>query len=593
MPELQHFTHVAFTRFKAFKRFSLSLRHFNILVGPNNAGKSTILAAFRILATGMRKAFTRKAEVVPGPDGDTFGYAVDMRTISVAEENIFYNYDQSHAASASFTLSNGNTLLLHFPPGGSCYLITRATQDIQTPSQFRAHFNSPIGFVPVLGPVEHNEQLYDKEAARLALSNYRAARHFRNIWYHYPDTFNDFRDALKRTWPGMDIEKPFIDYSDDKPRLYMFCPEDRIPREIVWAGFGFQVWCQMLTHLIQSADKSMFLIDEPDIYLHSDLQRQLLGLLRTLGPDIIIATHSTEIINEAESDDILLVSKAHQRAKRIRNTAELDGVFALLGSNLNPVLTQVAKTRKVVFVEGHDFQILRRFAQKLGNVSVSRRSAFAFVPAKGFSAHRIKKLKAGIDKTLGGRSIAAAILNRDYRSGSEREQLIKEFGAFCDYATVLSRKEIDNFVLVPSAIDRAAERKMADVARRTGRTLVYTTSACDFLSKWSEGKKDYVMAQQVAARHRFEISIGSSANEAAIEEAARTEFEIAWSDVGSRIGLIPGKEALRELNKHLHVQFGISLTPTAIIDSMLIEEIPAEMCSVIDAVVAMSDGVSA
>ncbi|MFL5079222.1 MAG: AAA family ATPase [Microvirga sp.] len=78
------------------------------------------------------------------------------------------------------------------------------------------------------------------------------------------------------------------------PAFICFCPEDRIPSEIFWAGFGFQVWCQMLTHLIQSSDVALFLIDEPDIYLHSELQRQLLSLLRNLGPDIMIATHSTE-----------------------------------------------------------------------------------------------------------------------------------------------------------------------------------------------------------------------------------------------------------------------------------------------------------
>jgi predicted ATPase len=50
------FVRVDFSRFKAFDRFSIQLRHFNILVGPNNSGKSTILAAFRILAAAMRKA---------------------------------------------------------------------------------------------------------------------------------------------------------------------------------------------------------------------------------------------------------------------------------------------------------------------------------------------------------------------------------------------------------------------------------------------------------------------------------------------------------------------------------------------------------
>ncbi|MBF0306291.1 MAG: ATP-binding protein, partial [Alphaproteobacteria bacterium] len=145
--------------------------------------------------------------------------------------------------------------------------------------------------VPILGPVEHNEALFGRDAARLALVDYGAARNFRNIWFHYPEQFEEFRTVLSQTWPGMDIERPTVDFSHDKARLTMFCPEERIPREIFWAGFGFQVWCQMLTYLIQSKDKALFLIDEPDIYLHSDLQRQLLVLLRNLGPDILIATH--------------------------------------------------------------------------------------------------------------------------------------------------------------------------------------------------------------------------------------------------------------------------------------------------------------
>jgi recombinational DNA repair ATPase RecF len=89
MPGTHRFVRVEFSRFKAFSRFSLNLRHFNILVGPNNAGKSTILTAFRILAAGMRRAAARRPETVHGPDGRLPGYVVDLRAISVAEENIF------------------------------------------------------------------------------------------------------------------------------------------------------------------------------------------------------------------------------------------------------------------------------------------------------------------------------------------------------------------------------------------------------------------------------------------------------------------------------------------------------------------------
>jgi AAA domain, putative AbiEii toxin, Type IV TA system len=114
MAQLDRFVRVDFSRFKAFDKFALHLRHFNILVGPNNSGKSTILAAFRILAAAMRRANTRGTEPVEGPQGQTFGYAIDLSAISVAEENIFYNYDDSQPATVTFRLSNKTDLLLYF-----------------------------------------------------------------------------------------------------------------------------------------------------------------------------------------------------------------------------------------------------------------------------------------------------------------------------------------------------------------------------------------------------------------------------------------------------------------------------------------------
>jgi predicted ATPase len=143
MSENHQFTRVEFVHFKAFNRFTLNLRHFNILVGPNNAGKSTILAAFRILAAAIRKATSRRAEIVRGPASRVYGHSVDLRSISVAEENIFYNYDDSEAATATFTLSNGNKLILYFPEAGTCYLIADAQgREIITPTGFRSQFNA-------------------------------------------------------------------------------------------------------------------------------------------------------------------------------------------------------------------------------------------------------------------------------------------------------------------------------------------------------------------------------------------------------------------------------------------------------------------
>jgi energy-coupling factor transporter ATP-binding protein EcfA2 len=583
--DTHHFVRADFRRFKAFDQFTLHLRHFNILVGPNNAGKSTILAAFRILAAAMRRANTRKPELVTGPNGRIHGYAVDLSAISVAEENIFYNYDDSQTAAVTFTLSNKNELLLYFPAQGACFLIPEAHgKSVRTPSSFRANFNCQIGFVPILGPVEHNEILYEKEAARLALFSYKAARNFRNIWYHYPHKFDQFRAALKQTWPGMDIERPEVDLTHQKARLHMFCPEERIPREIFWAGFGFQVWCQMLTHLIQSSDVALFLIDEPDIYLHSDLQRQLLGLLRNMGPDILIATHSTEIITEAETDDIVLISKRRKSARRIRHPSQLEEVFKILGSNLNPVLTQLARTRRAVFVEGKDFQIIGKFAQKLSFTNVGNRSDFAVIPVEGFNPERIRSLKTGMEATLGTKIDLLAILDRDYRCDAECASIAKECKVFCNSVVIHRRKEIENFLLVPDAIDRAVARKMADRAKRGGEDMKYTAGVAQILEAFASEKKSYVTAQYVANRRRFERTKSPTTHETTVTELALQEVETCWSEASSRLDIIPGKEAISAVNQQLQTRYGTSVTATAIIDAMALHEIPTDMKELVSAI---------
>jgi hypothetical protein len=577
--EATRFVRVEFSRFKAFKKFSLALRHFNILVGPNNAGKSTILAAFRILAAGMRRAYSRKPEVINGPAGvgPTYGYRIDLSNISIAEENLFWNYDDSEPAFVRFKLSNSNELTLYFPEQGTCYLLARSDgKSNHTPITFRSHFNCKVGFV---GPLEHNESLYEPEAARLALFNYRAARNFRNIWHHFPEKFDEFRSALERTWPGMDVERPTVDTTHGKPRLYMFCPEERIPREIFWAGFGFQVWCQMLTHIIQSQDTALFLIDEPDIYLHSELQRQLIGLLRDMGPDILLATHSTEIITEAETDDIVLINKRRSSGRRISQPSQLEEVFSVLGSNLNPILTQLAKSRRVVFVEGQDFQLLSKFAMKLDCSVVGNRSQFAVVSVDGFNPERIRSLKTGMETTLGGAILGAAILDKDYRSEVERAAIKTECERFCTLVTIHNRKEIENFVLVPTAIDRATARRITDRARRSGRPEGpnFQPFAQEFLESFARQKKSFVQARYLSARRIFERQRSSGIDEATFGQAILDEFEQLWISLEAQLAVIPGKEALSAINGHLQNVYGVSITSTGIVDAMTREEIPQEM----------------
>jgi energy-coupling factor transporter ATP-binding protein EcfA2 len=553
-------TSVKFLNYKAFSNFSITLQEFNVLVGPNNSGKSTIVGAFRILSQGIRRARARSPERVEADGISTMGYKLSIDSIPVAAENIFHNYDDSRGAKVTFKLSNGNQLALHFPEQGVCILVAEPKSgEIRTTKQFKEKFDVEIGFVPILGPVEQNEPLYGKEAARLALLASGASRNFRNIWYHYPEGFEIFRNLIMSTWPGMDIQPPEL--SVDMRQIHMFCPEERVLREICWSGYGFQVWCQMLTFLVKASTSSLIVIDEPDIYLHSDLQRQLVALLTNLGPDIVLATHSTEIIAECEPMSLLSINKRKNSASRVKDVSQLKRVFVSLGSNLNPTLTQLAKTRRAIFVEGLDFQIISPIARALGMQNLANRANFAVIQTEGFNPRRAVDLASGIEKTIGSKILRAVVLDRDYRSDEEIVAIEKELLSYGFLVHIHPRKEIENYLLNTSILDSAVKVRLKEKERRSENYVeIQPPDVAKLLNKAMDDTRHDVFAQRLARYTDFKKKTESSLDAATVNLQFSRAFEDSWGQIGGREMIVPGKDVLAKINRELQAGWNISLS---------------------------------
>jgi AAA domain, putative AbiEii toxin, Type IV TA system/AAA ATPase domain len=466
------FTHIDFRHYKGFESFSVNLQPMNILVGPNNCGKSTIIGAFRLLEVGLRRARTKNPELVVGPSGEAIGYRLTGEQLPTSIENVHTNYADVDS-SITFRISNGNRLLLYFPQGSErCSLIPGADRGIRSVSTFKSSFPVDIAIVPVLGPLEHNEPLVTVETVERDRGSHRASRHFRNYWYHFPDGFDRFARLVERSWPGMRVSLP-VKVDAFSRALHMFCEEARMTREFYWAGFGFQVWCQMLTNISRADDANIFIVDEPEVYLHPDVQRQLLGILRDIGPDIILATHSTEIMGEADPSEILLVDKKRRRALRLHDINDVQAAMERVGSVQNITLTRLARNRRVLFVEDdYDFGVVRQFARRLGLVELASGSDITSVPLGGFSLwERVVAMGWGLEKTLGSAMLLTAILDRDYRCDEEVADIVAELKKSLSFAFVHRRKEIENYLLVPNALQRAIEEAAGERRTRTGEAV--------------------------------------------------------------------------------------------------------------------------
>ena len=362
----------------------------------------------------------------------------------------------------------------------------------------------------------------------------------------------------------------------------MFCHEGRILREVFWTGFGFQVWCQMLTFIVEGRDAALLAIDEPDIYLHSDLQRQLIRVLSDLGPDILIATHSTEIVAEAEPNDIVVVSREGKSGKRLKNPTNVQEAFRALGSNLNPTLTQLAKTKRALFVEGNDFQIISSIAARLGCDKVANRSHFAVIQARGFNAARVADMSDGIEATLGSKIERAAVFDRDYRCAKEVEELKEALARQCKVVRIHERKELENFLLVAGAIERATSERLAARRLRTGDKTHLTLDVSKLLADLADQHRVHAHAQYIACYRRFHQSQRKGTDDSVLLAEAIGDFENRWSSMGGRLALCPGKQVLADLNGVLMEKYAISLSPAQIARALEATEIPPEMKSLIE-----------
>lgn len=581
MPSPVTITSADFRNFKALGNYSIKLQHMNVLVGPNNCGKSTILGAFHALVAGLRRARTKSAEMVDGPVGEHFGYRISEDVLPISIENVHTDYAEVDSL-VTFRLSNGNRLKLHFPEAGGCALFAETRGKlVRTPSQFKSAFPLTVKIVPVLGPVEHDETILTEDTVRRGLSSHLASRHFRNYWYHYPDGFEKFAALVSKTWPGMEISKP-EKVETLSSKLAMFCIENRIPRELFWAGFGFQIWCQLLTHISGAGNDSLLIVDEPEIYLHPDVQRQLIGILRDAGPDIVLATHSAEIMGEADPAEILLVDKTRRSAERLRNVDGIQNALDVIGSIQNITLTQLARNRRMLFVEDpDDYKIVRRFALKIGLTELSAGADITPLKLDGFSSWKeVCSFARVFKKSLTTSMSIGLLLDRDYYCFEESRNILAELNSDLEFAHIHMRKEIENYLLIPSVLEKAVNHAIKDRCKRSGDTPTDVEPISQILNNLTAPLKIVVQAQYIAKR--VEYLKHDKKDSATITTETISWFEKKWENLHDRMWIVPGKDILRTFRKEIQERYEITLSDYRIIDEFNRDEMPIDLIEMIN-----------
>ncbi len=561
--------------FKAFERFTLQLKGDGYLAGPNNAGKSTLTAALRIAAQMVRIAMRRgPSESFMDGKEQVLGFSFTNAQVGVTDGNLRHEFRELEEARITVRFDAGATLRAVWPPEGSgdpFFYLQQARSSINNVRQARDAFPE-IGLIPVLAPVDVGEELLTSKYVGENLDGRLASRHFRNqlVLLREETGGDDFEAFLNFASPWIPEMKMrgLTEHIDGKKLildLYYADAGRRAEKEIVWAGDGMQIWLQLLLHIFRLRERDVIVLDEPDVFLHPDLQRRLVLLLDSLDGQTITATHSAEVLAEAPPESVLWIDKGRRRSVAAPEPGASAGLTSALGSLFSIRLARALRAKSVLFVEGDDAKILRQLASTLGTARVAAEAGIAVIPLRGFDNWEHVEPFAWMSTGLLDDSVkVVVVLDRDYRADEQCKNVKARLQAVGVRCHVWKRKELESYLLDSSAI-----------ARVTGAGEDWVEEA---LAQAAEELENDVFGQVLAETSK--LFRRDQVSQAAKEGKKR--FEERWKNRGERKWTAPPEGVLHGLNRRLGKAGHKTTSFRELARRLEAGEIPSEMIRFLD-----------
>lgn len=228
-------------------------------------------------------------------------------------------------------------------------------------------------------------------------------------------------------------------------------------RDLMVEGSGFLQWLSVYA-LATDPSISILLLDEPDAHLHSSLQGILLRKLEEIAgktrKQVLIATHSSEILKNAPPRRILEVSTA--RAPRfLVNEDQKVGLLAGLGSEYAPRIDRIKQTKRLLLVEGNfDIRVLKKVCE-ISNVEWPN----VWVEWKSAAQHKERKqLFRALEEEIPD-LVAISLRDRDDESPASVDGDLNDTGhsnapdGF--HCKKWKRRHIESYLIWPPAIASA------------------------------------------------------------------------------------------------------------------------------------------
>lgn len=374
-----------------------------ILIGPNNSGKTTALQALALWSAGVNKWLERRGSSAPEKRPGVTLSRQDLINLPVPSTDLLWrNLDlrQTERADGKQITRNvridiivdGITRDLAWSCGlefdyanpESFYCRPMRLSDDKNPGRMSVPAEAgevKIAFLPPMSGLASDEDYLTPDSVLDRIGQGRTADILRNLCYSLANQRPDAWAAVTRIIEqlfGVNLKSPKLNRRGKIDLSY----QEKTGKDfdISAAGRGMLQTLLIIAFLYNNPG-SVLLLDEPDAHLEILRQREIYRQITTLAEaqqsQVIAASHSEVLLNEAADKDIVIafLGKPHRiddRGSQVLKSLKDIGFEHYY---------QAERRGWVIYLEGAtDLEILRRFAERLHHPASATLTAPFFQP---------------------------------------------------------------------------------------------------------------------------------------------------------------------------------------------------------------------
>ncbi len=370
--------------FKNFGEVEIELGNPVVFIGPNNSGKTTALQALALWEIGLKRwNENRKGKTNPEKRPGVVINRRDLISVPVPSARLLWRNLQVRDPQnvridiivEGVTIGKEWKCGLEFDYANQesfyCRPLRMPDTDEKGPKRMPVPNEAEklsVAYLPPMSGLASSELRLDPGAINVRIGEGRTAEVLRNICYqvsHETQKWEKLCEQISALF-GVSLDEPH--YIQERGEIAMdFRDESGISLDLSSSGRGLQQTLLLLAY-IAAHPGSVLLLDEPDAHLEILRQRQIYQVLTELarehGSQIVAASHSEVILNEAAGRDVVIAF--------LGTPHRIDDRGSHLIKSLRTIgFEQYYQSQQqgwVLYLEGAtDLAILRAFAEKLSH----------------------------------------------------------------------------------------------------------------------------------------------------------------------------------------------------------------------------------